>query len=128
MNYYLKVIQNYAVFTGRARRSEYWNFMFVNLFFSFIALIADHIFGIAMPLIGYGPITLLYSLGIFSPGLGVLVRRLHDVGKSGWFCLIALIPFIGAVWLFVLLVSEGNAGENEYGTNPKVEVEQYKDL
>jgi len=128
MHYYLKALQSYATFNGRARRSEYWNFIFVNLIFSFIAIIADHIFRIAMPLIGYGPITFLYSLAVFCPALGVLVRRLHDVGKSGWFGLIIFIPLVGLVWLFVLLVSEGNAGENEYGTNPKVEVEQYKDL
>lgn len=56
---------------------------------------------------------------VLIPGLSVSVRRLHDVGKSGWMLLIALIPLIGAIWLFVLLVTDSKPGENEYGPNPK---------
>ncbi len=55
----------------------------------------------------------------FLPSLSVVVRRLHDVGKSGWFYLIILIPFVGAIWMLVLLVSNGDVGENKYGADPK---------
>ena len=55
----------------------------------------------------------------FLPSLSVVVRRLHDVGKSGWFYLIILIPLIGAIWMLVLLASNGNVGENKYGADPK---------
>jgi uncharacterized membrane protein YhaH (DUF805 family) len=53
------------------------------------------------------------------PSLSVVVRRLHDVGKSGWFYLIILIPLLGIIWMLVLLVSNGNVGENKYGADPK---------
>ena len=56
---------------------------------------------------------------VLIPSLAVGVRRLHDVGKSGWMLLLAFIPIIGAIWLFVLFVTEGDMGDNEYGMNPK---------
>jgi len=67
----------------------------------------------------YGPLTIIYSLVVFIPGLAVLVRRLHDVGKSGWMYFIALIPIIGAIWLLVLLATDSEAGSNKWGENPK---------
>ena len=66
-----------------------------------------------------GVLSNLYSLAVFLPSLGVLVRRLHDVGKSGWFFLIVLIPLIGAIWLLVLLFKDSEQGENKWGPNPK---------
>lgn len=119
MNYYLQVLKKYATFSGRARRSEYWYFVLFNIIFSIIAMMFDNLLGTAMPRVGYGPIYGLYTLAIIIPGLAVAVRRLHDVGKSGWFLLIALIPLIGAIWLLVLMVTEGKPGENQYGINPK---------
>ena len=68
---------------------------------------------------GYGPLYGIYALAVLIPGLAVAVRRLHDVGKSGWMILITLIPLIGAIWLLVLLVTDSNLGENQYGQNPK---------
>lgn len=123
MNYYLQVLQNYATFTGRARRSEYWYFFLFNIIFGIAASILDNVLGLAMEGIGYGPIYIFYGLAVFIPGLAVLVRRLHDVGKSGWFFFIVLIPLVGAIWLLVLLATDGTAGENEYGPNPKDAVE-----
>lgn len=61
----------------------------------------------------------LYFLLTFLPGLAVMVRRLHDVGKSGWMFFIALVPIIGAIWLLVLFVKDSESGENKYGPNPK---------
>jgi len=119
MNYYLLVLQNYATFSGRARRSEYWYFALFNLIFSIVAAILDNVLGIAMEGISYGPLTFIYSLAVFIPGLAVLVRRLHDVGKSGWMYFIALIPIIGAIWLLVLLATDSEAGGNKWGENPK---------
>ena len=119
MNYYLKVLQNYATFSGRARRSEYWYFVLFNIIFAFVAMIIDNVLGIAMDGVGYGPIYGLYVLAVFIPGLAVSVRRLHDVGKSGWFFFIVLIPLIGAIWLIVLMATDSNIGENNYGANPK---------
>lgn len=119
MNWYLKVLKQYADFSGRARRKEYWMFVLFNMIFAIVAMILDNVLGIAMEGIGYGPLYGLYALAMLIPGLAVAVRRLHDVGKSGWMILIALIPLIGAIWLLVLMVTDSNAGENQYGQNPK---------
>jgi len=128
MNWYLAVLKNYAGFSGRARRKEYWMFTLFNMIFAIVAIILDNVLGIAMEEIGYGPLYGLYALAVLIPGLAVSVRRLHDVGKSGWMILIALIPLIGAIWLLVLMVTDGKAGENEYGANPKdTQIDDFKE-
>src|SRR4030095_2115985 len=137
MNYYLKVLKNYAVFSGRARRSEYWYFVLFNLIFSMVALGLDNILGTTIdfghfygltveaspgpihPKIPFGYFYLVYGLATLLPTLSVSVRRLHDVGKSGWFLLIGLIPLVGGIWLLVLYCTDSNPGPNEYGENPK---------
>ncbi len=121
MNWYLKVLKQYADFGGRARRSEYWYFTLFSTIFAILAMILDNVLGIAIEGIGYGPIYILYGLAMFVPGLAVLVRRLHDVGKSGWMYFIALIPIIGAIWLLVLLFTDSQQGDNNWGANPKEE-------
>ena len=120
MNYYLKVLRQYVDFKGRARRAEYWNFALFSTLIS-IALTLIDIYGLGTnPMAGEsGILSNLYSLAVFLPSLGVLVRRLHDVGKSGWFFLIVLIPLIGAIWLLILLFRDGEQGENKWGPNPK---------
>ena len=105
--------------SGRARRKEYWMFVLFNMIFAIVAMILDNVLGIAIEGVGYGPLYGLYVLAVLIPGLAVSVRRLHDVGKSGWMILISLIPLIGAIWLLVLMVTDSNTGENEYGQNPK---------
>jgi len=117
MNWYLKVLKQYADFSGRARRKEYWMFVLFNMIFAIVAAILDNVLGIAMEGTGYGPLYGIYALAVLIPGLAVAVRRLHDVGKSGWMILITLIPLIGAIWLLVLLVTDSNLGENQYGQN-----------
>jgi uncharacterized membrane protein YhaH (DUF805 family) len=121
MNWYLKVLKQYADFGGRARRSEYWYFTLFSTIFAILATILDNVLGIAIEGIGYGPIYILYALAMFVPGLAVLVRRLHDVGKSGWMYFIALIPIIGSIWLIVLLFTDSQQGDNNWGPNPKEE-------
>ena len=119
MNWYLKVLKQYADFKGRARLKEYWMFILFNIIFGGIAMILDSVFGIAIEGVGYGPLYGVYALVLFIPGLAVVVRRLHDIGKSGWMLLITLIPLIGAIWLLVLLLTDSNPEENLYGANPK---------
>jgi uncharacterized membrane protein YhaH (DUF805 family) len=131
MNYYLKVLQNYATFSGRARRSEFWFFVLFNIIFSVVALILDNVIGTTISLhdntygdipMPYGYIYILYVLAVFIPGFAVTVRRLHDVGKSGWIYFIILIPIIGSIWLLVLLFMDSQTGRNKWGENPKVVV------
>jgi uncharacterized membrane protein YhaH (DUF805 family) len=113
MNWYFKVLKQYADFNGRARRKEYWYFVLVNFFV-----------GIILTLINADVISYIYSIAILIPSLAVVVRRLHDIGKSGWMILIALIPLAGAIWLLVLMLTDSLPGTNEYGPNPKEEVTQ----
>ena len=129
MEWYLKVMkENYSNFSGRARRKEYWMFTLMFYVVLIVAMLLDNALGLDFKMdigygeeisSGYGWIYLLTSLIHFIPSIGVLVRRLHDVGKSGWFWLISLIPLIGAIWLLVLFCTEGDADENKYGPSPK---------
>lgn len=119
LNWYLVVLKNYNGFSGRARRKEYWMFVLFNMIFGFVAIILDNILGIAIDETGYGPLYGIYVLVVLMPGSAVTVRRLHDVGKSGWMFFIILIPLIGYIWLFVLLVTDSDPRANKYGANPK---------
>lgn len=105
MNYYLHVFRNYANFNGRARRSEYWYFAL----FHFIVLI---ILAFLSTYLGLTVLYLIYLLFAFLPSLAVGVRRMHDVGKSGWFL---LIP----IYSLILACTEGDQGDNKYGLDPK---------
>lgn len=128
MQWYLKVVRdNYANFSGRARRREYWMFVLFNLIFAIVAMIIDMILGTGFKMgmgaysttLPYGWIYLIYMLAVIIPSIAVGVRRLHDLGKSGWMLLIVLIPFIGAVWILVLFLMDGTPGPNSYGPSPK---------
>ena len=119
MSWYIGCLKKYGVFKGRARRKEYWYFVLFNLIFVIAAMILDRLFGTFDSNSGYGVIYGLYVLAVFVPGLAVSVRRLHDLGKSGWWLLIALIPLVGGIWLIVLYATEGQHIDNQYGPDPK---------
>lgn len=122
MSWYIGVLKKYAVFSGRARRKEYWMFYLFNFIFLIAASALDTlIFGIAF--IGFGPLYVVYALAVLVPGLAVAIRRLHDVGKSGWYYFVILIPLAGPIWLLVLLCTDSQPGANKYGPNPKGEEE-----
>jgi len=114
MNYYLEVLKKYAVFSGRARRAEYWYFALFNAIISIILSIISIAIGDKLIILW-----IVYSLAVLIPSIAVSVRRMHDIGKNGWTILIGLIPFIGAIWLFVLTILDSNPGENKYGPNQK---------
>ncbi|MGE5390037.1 MAG: DUF805 domain-containing protein [Deltaproteobacteria bacterium] len=122
MSWYLSVMQKYAVFQGRARRKEYWMFVLFNAIFAVIAACLDNAFGLNFGWSLYGPLYLIYCLAVLLPSLAVVVRRLHDISKSGWWIFISLVPIIGGIWLLVLMCMDSTAGENEYGPNPKEEI------
>ncbi len=116
------VFQNYANFSGRARRAEYWNFVLVN-FIIYIPLYAFSIGGIlneseSVGFLGIGLFG-LFALAMFIPSLAVLVRRLHDLNKSGWYLLMYLIPIAGPIIILVWLFTDGNRFVNNYGEDPK---------
>ena len=134
MNWYLKVWKQYADFSGRARRTEFWLFNLINsLIFFLLSLILIPLGAFSMiSSIGYRtgagsfiPIIIVvilllgFLLAIIIPSLAVCVRRLHDVGKSGWFILIGWIPVIGQIVLLILCIIDSQTGENKWGVNPK---------
>jgi uncharacterized membrane protein YhaH (DUF805 family) len=119
MNWYLKVLKQYADFSGRARRKEYWMFLLFNIIFITVAGILDNALGLTVsPLVPFGVFYFLYVIAVFIPGLAVLVRRLHDIGKGGGWIFISLVPLIGSIWLLILLVTDSES-DNRFGANPK---------
>lgn len=118
MNWYLKVLKQYADFNGRARRTEFWMYVLFNFIITIVLGSIDRLIG-TVTLTGFGLFSGFYGLAVLIPSLAVSVRRLHDIGKSGWMLLLLLIPIIGGIWLIVLCIIDGNPGENEYGINPK---------
>ena len=120
MQWWLTCMKKYVDFSGRARRKEYWMFVLFNIIFGIVAVILDNILGTASEDLGYGLFYGLFALAVMLPTLAVTVRRLHDLGKSGWWFFISLIPIIGGIWLFVLTVTDSQPGDNQYGANPKM--------
>jgi len=119
MQWYLGVIKNnYANFHGRARRKEYWIFALVNVVAIIVLSILDGVLH-SRSSSGFGVLSGLFALAILLPSLAVAVRRLHDTGRSGFWVLISLIPFIGGIILLVFCLLPGNPGPNSHGPDPK---------
>jgi uncharacterized membrane protein YhaH (DUF805 family) len=123
MEWYMMVWRKYAEFNGRARRREYWMFALVNMViilaveavsFGMLTATKSSAFGFLL-----GGLMILYCLAVLIPSLSVAVRRLHDIGMSGWLLLICLVPGIGGLVLLVLFLLDSNPGPNQYGPNPK---------
>ena len=123
--YYFNILTNkYADFSGRARRKEYWMWTLYATLIFILAMIMDNMLGLNFELLGqdldYGWMYVTAGIINFIPGLSIVVRRLHDIGKSGWFYLIILIPIIGFIWILILLCLDGVTEDNKWGTNPKL--------
>ncbi|NEB00190.1 DUF805 domain-containing protein [Streptomyces sp. SID13726] len=112
MSWFIEVLKKYAVFSGRARRKEYWMYML------FVAIIY-----IVLAAIGFAAkmtwLPLIFWVGILLPSLGVTIRRLHDTGRSGWWFLFGFVPLVGGITLFVFSLLDSEPSENKYGPNPK---------
>ena len=118
MNWYIDAWKNYFTFTGRSRRKAYWMFVLFNIIAAILANILDNVLGLIGEG-GYGLISSIYGLAVFIPGLALAVRRLHDIGRTGWWMLIGLIPLVGWIVLLIFFVTDSQAGSNQYGPNPK---------
>lgn len=125
-NYFLDTIKNrYVDFKGRSTRSEYWYFILFVFIISIILSFVDTL--LINPALGMTPaeaaksalLAPIFALAVLLPKIAVAVRRLHDIGKSGWWYLIILIPIIGVLVLIYFWVQDGQVGENMYGPNPK---------
>lgn len=120
MNWYIKSIKQYADFSGRASKTEYWMFVLFNILFCLAAMVLDNVLNLTVGNLPYGAIYFLYVFAVLIPGIAVCVRRLHDVGKSGWMILISLVPCVGGIWLLILMLQDSLQMENEYGPIPQL--------
>jgi len=127
MKWYLAVLKKYSIANGRARRKEYWMFYLFNTIFLGVAIFLDNLLRINFSDTAWGPISGLYALAVFVPNINVGIRRLHDVGRSGWDLLIGLIPIIGPILLLIYFCKDSAPGVNKYGPNPKEDNQLIKD-
>lgn len=108
-------LRNYAVFQGRARRSEYWWFFLFNLMAQLATGLLDAgLFGVDRS----GLFNTLYSLAVLLPGIAVGVRRLHDTDRSGWWLLVFFLPVLGLLLLLAWFARPGTQGPNRFGADP----------
>jgi len=112
MNWYLAVLKKYAVFSGRARRKEYWMFFLFNMIIAFILGLIEGVAGIA-PESDESILALIYQLAVFLPTLGVGVRRMHDTEHSGWWLLFPIVNLVFAC-------TEGTKRKTGSGLIPKL--------
>ncbi|NOQ46762.1 MAG: DUF805 domain-containing protein [Desulfobulbaceae bacterium] len=128
--YFLDTLKNrYAAFKGRATRSEYWYFLLFSIIIALILTALDSM--IINPLLGIQPLVetartgilgTLFSFGTLIPSVALAIRRLHDIGKSGWWILLGVIPIVNIIGIFVLLyffIKDSQPGENQFGLNPQ---------
>ncbi|RRD00291.1 DUF805 domain-containing protein [Prevotella sp. OH937_COT-195] len=127
MKWFIKTFRQYADFSGRATRQEFWIFVLFNLLFTMIWAVVAGLITLLLDgflndyiykMIFMNKLTVLYYAVMAVPSMAVGIRRLHDTGRSGWWMLVGLIPFVGGIWLLVLMCLEGNAYDNRYGIRP----------
>lgn len=118
MHWYVEVLRKYAIFNGRAHRSEFWYFFAFNVVIAVALAMIDAVIrkitGIAL-----SPLEMTYGLAVLVPGIAVSTRRLHDTNRSGWWLLLGLIPLVGLV-LFIFMLEEGMPSSNRYGPDPRL--------
>ena len=120
---FFKVLKQYRKFKTRSTIKEFWLFHLISVVIIFILIIIDS--SVNFKILGnIGVLTTIYSIFIFIPSLSVSVRRLHDVGKSGWTILFIIIPIIGIIWLLALFCRETMPERNKWGENPTLRVFQ----
>jgi uncharacterized membrane protein YhaH (DUF805 family) len=119
MSWYIQVLKKYAVFSGRACRMEFWMFSLINFTIAFVINFVEELTGAP------GVLSTLYFLAVLIPSIAVGVRRLHDIGLTGWMLIGIFIPIIGPIMLFFWFVSGSQKGTNKYGPSP-VFVEEHE--
>jgi uncharacterized membrane protein YhaH (DUF805 family) len=111
MEWYIKGLKNYAVFTGRASRQEYWMFVLFNIIISvgltFLGTMLNSVTKTDQTILSN-----VYSLAVLVPGIAVAIRRMHDTNRSGWWC---IVPIMGLIYA----IEAGQPGPNKYGNDPK---------
>ncbi|KFE48087.1 DUF805 domain-containing protein [Pseudomonas syringae] len=118
MALYFESFEKSFDFDGRARRSEYWVFQLGNICLGSLCVWLDAVLGLYIPLIGFGPVTVLFLMMVMVPSLSLTVRRFHDYESSGWWWLTFLIPVVGLILQVIFMSVEGTKGPNKYGPDP----------
>lgn len=121
MNWYLKAFKQYATFSGRAQRAEYWYFVLFYILGYLVMSFFDGLIGTFSMEAGIGALGGIFLLVHVLPSIAVSVRRLHDIGRTGWWYLLVIIPLIGPLVLLVFSVMDSKE-DNQYGPNPKLAV------
>ena len=120
MNYFIDCLtKKYACFSGRARRQEYWLFVLFNIIAGIIVGVISGVLVSVTNVTAFAFLGTIYNLAVLIPSFAVFCRRMHDTGRSGWWWLIGLIPFVGGIVLLVFCCLDSQPGENQYGPNPK---------
>ncbi len=119
------VLSQFATFTGRASRSDYWWWVLAYVLALFAIGLVDTF--VIAPSLGFNitdenagqPLSMLFVLAMFLPNLAVSVRRLHDLNKSGWWLLLGLLPVVGVLVLLYWIIQRGTEGSNDFGSDPQ---------
>lgn len=119
MYLYAEVFKKALYFEGRATRNEYWFFYLINILIYIILTLFDIMLGVYSFEAGVGLLSLIFILVVLLPSLAVTFRRLHDIGSSGWWFLVNLIPIVGPIMFLIFMLLDGQEGENKYGLSPK---------
>ncbi|MCH9757729.1 MAG: DUF805 domain-containing protein [Proteobacteria bacterium] len=114
-------LKKYAVFSGRARRKEYWLFMLLCFILNIAGSFIDVALGTFNAQTGLGVVGLILLFAILLPSIAVSIRRLHDTDRSGWWFLIGFIPILGMIVLLIFACLDGTVGPNRFGEDPKAE-------
>ncbi|MGB3633758.1 MAG: DUF805 domain-containing protein [Rubrobacteraceae bacterium] len=121
MSWFIEALKKYAVFSGRSRRKEYWYFVIFFLLIGTVLSFVDSVISTdAEFLADIGLLNGIFLLALLLPSIAVTVRRLHDIGRTGWWYLISFIPIIGTIVLLVFTVQDSMSESNRYGSNPKL--------
>lgn len=112
MKWYIQAFKNYINFEGRASRSEYWFFFLFNVIAAVICI------GLTFAASWMINLYYLFVLAVIIPTLSVSIRRLHDIGKTGWWYLIVVVPLLGALVVLYFFVQPSQPGSNQYGSSP----------
>ena len=117
-NYLEVVLHKYVAFGGRAGRPEFWYFMLVQVVIIIVLRVLNQIIGLPVTRSSVGLLDLIYSFAVLLPNLSLYVRRLHDVGGTGWYVLTLFVPIVGPIVLTVFWAQPGQQGDNKYGSPP----------
>ena len=119
MNFFIEGIKNYANFSDRATRQQYWMFYLFYILITVALTFLDMAVGLYDPMTAMGLFSTIFTLALLIPSIAILARRLHDIGRSGWWILLIIIPLLGILVLFVMTLLDSESATNKWGESTK---------